>query len=392
MSVLEKSEPASGPSAAMCSPFLRLPVAVVCAIALALALPSARACNVPVFRYALERWPADAFEVVVFHRGKLTDQPQAAMATLEKHSRSGAGQGNYDVRTVDLNADTDPGLRELWQSQSGATPPWIVALYPPHSRIAKPAWSGPLNDNSVAALLDSPMRRQVAQYLVKGDIAVWVLLESGDAQKDAAAEKRVQDTLKEVRKVLRLPPQIPAEYGMDHEAEAPSLRVAFSLLRLSRQDAQERAFAAMLLNTEDDLPTFTDPIVFPIFGRGRVLYALVGKGINDDTVGETCAFLAGPCSCQAKAMNPGVDLLMPVDWDAAIMGQLVGAADTPPLTGLPSLASPTATVTRQALPASKPTAQRAPSTLVRNALAAVAAGLAILAAATFSLSRTRRRG
>jgi hypothetical protein len=27
-----------------------------------------RACNVPAFRYALERWPADAYQVLVYHR------------------------------------------------------------------------------------------------------------------------------------------------------------------------------------------------------------------------------------------------------------------------------------------------------------------------------------
>ena len=32
---------------------------------------ASRACNVPVFRYALERWAADHFEVVIFHRGPL---------------------------------------------------------------------------------------------------------------------------------------------------------------------------------------------------------------------------------------------------------------------------------------------------------------------------------
>src|SRR5512136_1886912 len=32
-------------------------------------IPSALACSVPVFRYALERWPASPYEAVVFHRG-----------------------------------------------------------------------------------------------------------------------------------------------------------------------------------------------------------------------------------------------------------------------------------------------------------------------------------
>ena len=40
----------------------------------------------------------------------------------------------------------------------------------------------------------------------------------------------------------------------------------------------------MLLNTEDDLKTMKEPMAIPVFGRGRALYALVGKGINEETI------------------------------------------------------------------------------------------------------------
>ena len=55
-------------------------------------------------------------------------------------------------------------------------------------------------------------------------------------------------------------------------------------------------------------------MVFPIFGRGRVLYALVGKGIRADNLGEAARFLIGSCSCQIKEQNPGVDLILSADW------------------------------------------------------------------------------
>ena len=32
------------------------------------------ACSVPVFRYALELWPPDEYEVVLFHEGPLTEE------------------------------------------------------------------------------------------------------------------------------------------------------------------------------------------------------------------------------------------------------------------------------------------------------------------------------
>ena len=35
------------------------------------------ACNVPVFRYALEHWRSDPYQVVFFHRGELTPEQTA---------------------------------------------------------------------------------------------------------------------------------------------------------------------------------------------------------------------------------------------------------------------------------------------------------------------------
>ena len=55
--------------------------------------------------------------------------------------------------------------------------------------------------------------------------------------------------------------------------------------------------------------------------RGRVVVPLIGKGITTDNLGEIATFLTGPCSCQVKALNPGVDLLMNCDWQSAVLGE-----------------------------------------------------------------------
>jgi hypothetical protein len=100
----------------------------------------------------------------------------------------------------------------------------------------------------------------------------------------------------------------------------PGLSFEFSTLAVSRSDPNESFLRAMLLSSEPDLSQYTDePILFPVFGRGRALYALVGDGINAENIRETVAFLTGPCGCEVKMLNPGVDLLMAVNWDAAVM-------------------------------------------------------------------------
>jgi hypothetical protein len=76
----------------------------------------------------------------------------------------------------------------------------------------------------------------------------------------------------------------------------------------------------LLSKSEPDLDEYADePMVFPVFGRGRVLFTLIGEGITSDNIRETIAFLVGPCGCEIKMMNPGVDILMAANWDAAAM-------------------------------------------------------------------------
>ena len=93
----------------------------------------------------------------------------------------------------------------------------------------------------------------------------------------------------------------------------------------------------MLRGSEPDLRSFTDPIVVPVFGRGRTYYALVGKGIRGETIEENCQFLCGACSCQVKNENPGVDLLMAVNWSDKIGGSAMPEFVLPELTGIGAL-------------------------------------------------------
>jgi len=90
----------------------------------------------------------------------------------------------------------------------------------------------------------------------------------------------------------------------------------------------------MLLNSEADLNDFdADPMVFPIFGRGIILYGIVGKGINEWNIREAAEFITGECSCQAKLLNPGVDMLISTNWDKQIK-RITDPGIANPLTGM----------------------------------------------------------
>ena len=119
------------------------------------------------------------------------------------------------------------------------------------------------------------------------------------------------------------------------------LKIAFSILRLSRENPEESVLRAMLMNLEQDLldEEFADkPMLFSVFGKGRVLPPLVGLGINEDNALGDCSYLCGPCSCQVKNQNPGMDLLVKADWWAALEGSsVIEEKALPPLSGVEDL-------------------------------------------------------
>ncbi|MFW6061404.1 MAG: hypothetical protein ACOC93_01220, partial [Planctomycetota bacterium] len=94
-----------------------------------LATTSASACWIPVFRYGLERWPADPYELTIFHDGELTPGQREIVDGLTQAAPADGTGANLHVHTVDLGQD-DPPLQELWARQDGASVPWMVLRYP----------------------------------------------------------------------------------------------------------------------------------------------------------------------------------------------------------------------------------------------------------------------
>jgi hypothetical protein len=341
--------------------------AACCYCAVACAAGAAWACDVPVHLWALERWAPDPYPVFVFHEGDLSPVQQAALDRLKE----GAAGANIAVRTVDLNAALDEPTRAVWEAQVDAEPPWMVVRHPMGVPLSVSIWSGPLDEAAVVAVVDSPKRREVARELVKGDAVAWVLLDGDDA-----AARIVTDTTEELR---RNPPPPTPTPGMPASARVfPVPR--FPIIHVKRNDPGEDVFIAMLLGVEPDLKGYAEPMAFPVFGRGRALYALVGPGINPKTVRGACTFLLGACSCQVKEQNPGMDLLLAVDWNAYIGDpQEIAKASLPPLPGV---------LQKEAL-AAPPAAPPAASPMLRNLLVALVLGGLAVAGTSVALWRQR---
>jgi hypothetical protein len=291
------------------------------------------ACSVPVFRYALENWQSDNYELVVFHRGPLSAEQQSAVDNLAEDRLVGVNVANAVAHTVDLAADPASEAVKFWESQQTKTLPWMVLRSP---KNLPTVWTGPLTDANLEQILDSPLRREIARRILKGESAVWILLESGNKKEDDDAFKLLEAQLAYQAANLKLP-EI-EEVDLDQLSVDPdSIRISFSVLRLARDNKAESMFIEMLLGTEDDLREFNKPIAFPMFGRGRALYALVGDGINDDTIRQACSDLTGACECTVKAQTPGTDVVMNVDWENLVVPQSDIDQELPPLPGAGSL-------------------------------------------------------
>jgi len=368
----------------------------VCRLLLAAGL--AEACTTPVFQYALIEWEADPYVVIIFHRGPLSNEEQAVIDRLDESLTDVDRPANLCVQTVNMAAEPAEELVRLYQAQPVGELPWMVVMYPRSPLGAPAVWSGRFSAAAARKLVDSPARREIARRILGGDSAVWVLVECGRSQTDEAAARLLEAHLE---KLERTPVAPSFEYdggttADDWPALAP-VQPSFSVLRISRRDAAEEMLLAMLLASEPDLAEYAEqPIVFPIFGRGRILYALVGAGINERNIEDACMFLSGPCSCEFKAQSPGTDILMAADWSSAPDDAVLD--DIPPLTGVLPLAERTraehdAAEQVEAPPASPPREEKG-TDLVRNVVLTLAGAVVLVAVATmlarrFGRSQTR---
>ena len=321
------------------------------------AVVAAQACQVPVFRYALERWRPDPYQLVIVHEGNLTSGQKSKLVHLEESLVGSNGPiVNMRIETIDLTKEKDQ--LERWQKihrESNASV--TMHLFFPFQGFepgALPIWNGAFTKKNIEAVLDSPARRELVKRILAGNSAVWVFLESGNKEEDDKLFKELENHARLAEKEIAIPKGVIQQSALDDpdlllgpedeenilESSVP-LKIAFSIHRLSRKDPEETVLRAMLLNLEDDLldDKFADqPMLFSVFGKGRVLPPLVGQGINEENALGDCGYLCGPCSCQVKNQNPGMDLLVKADWWTALEGSsVIVEKELPPLTGVDEL-------------------------------------------------------
>jgi hypothetical protein len=353
------------------------------------------ACSVPVFRYALERWPADTYQYVVFHEGPLSPADKHLIAPLDQIDTTGHSRPPLQGHTVDVTQDIPDALVPLWDQHKNSPLPTLLLLPPVPDPNIEALWEAPLTQTSVQTLMDSPVRREIVQRLTDGQTAVWLLVLSQDQDQNARVEADLQQLLDTMTRELKLPHELDEEDTLyDTPMSDVDLKIEFSMVSLDLNDPNEIILSTIIRKAMLDTLDQYLPAAIPIFGRGRALTVLDKASIVPDVVSEVCQFLVGPCSCEVKAMNPGVDLLMPVDWDGLITG-MIGMDDMVPALIVPVAATvttampPNDTQVSDSNPAPAPPLPVATSSpLTRNLAIMAALGLIVLTVATLALRKS----
>ena len=303
-----------GPSGASRS----LPCGLFVLLALLLAVGSTWACETPVYRYAMYRWQPTPYEVYSFHDDSNADAHAAVETAIAEVSEGTDNRANIVFIPVNLTDDPElngvtPDIKAAWASQKNKTLPTYLISTPYGAQI----YSGKLNAATIKTLVESPARKRMAQQLEAGKIGVLLFLNGKDKKENERARQILQGLVKEVAEGKVSLYSVPTDITGEEVADTTNPGLELGMIEVNRDDEKERWLVRSLLAMESDLPDETRPMVFLAYGRGRALLPYIGAGINRENLLQEVEFISGACSCTVKEQNPGVDLLVRYDWEAA---------------------------------------------------------------------------
>jgi hypothetical protein len=285
------------------------------------ALSQIRACDTPVYRYAMYRWQPAPYEIYYFHEDAIAAEAAQLNQRIEAAAASEQTPANLMILPVSLKDDPElkrvpPDVKKAWLAQEKPVAPAYMVVTP----YGVPLHVGALDEATVTSLIDSPARADIGKQLEAGKACVLLLMTTSDAAANAEAEKAATTLIQDVQEGKVELYSAPAMFGDPAAGDEEKPKVEIGFLKIDRHDAKEKWLVESLLSMEPDLkdPKHSDkPKVFGIFGRGRALPPFVGPGITRDNLLQCVDFVTGACSCTVKDQNPGMDLLIAKDWDAA---------------------------------------------------------------------------
>lgn len=277
-----------------------------------------QACSIPVFRYALERWPADLFEVDVFYHDQLSADERALVARLEDQAIVNGGRVNWEVVLCRWEETLAADLVTVRDGLGTIDQPTVVLRRPGGRRGSPIVWQGALRDIT-SDLWSSTSRTNLVNRLTAGDAIVWLVFRGQDAQQAAQEAAMLRAEFPRLTEEITLPMGVGLP-GSELLSTVP-LAVHFSVLEVDTREAAEAHFRRQILSGHTASIADDQTLIVPVFGRGRAFSVFTTDSLDADAIAETTRFLCGACSCQVKQGNPGFDLLLDVDWEQRLWGQ-----------------------------------------------------------------------
>ena len=267
--------------------------------------------------------------VFVFHKGDLSVEDKKRVDEIGQRSTLEGGTANLEVTTVDVAQPFEPGFEDLWKTvPKDASLPFVLLQSRMGREKTLTVWESPLKDVNLDRLTHSSDRQEVVNRLLKGHSAVWVVLPGKDELTTHNTVNLIETELNRLQDELPLPEGI-GQPGSEVYSEIP-LTLRFSVLVLNRGPEADALLPEMMRRVAPAAAAEGQPLVAPVFGRGRVVDVVPGDRVDEGTVEDLSRFICGACSCQVKEQNPGFDLLMSVPWNEKLFApDLIPPKDTP---------------------------------------------------------------
>jgi hypothetical protein len=341
----------------------------------------ASGCETPVYRYAMYRWAPAPYVMYVLHDRPVGPMDRLVAERLNKARQSddqaNVAHQAVDLSASTEGADLPAEIREIGLQTAEKSLPHYVLVNPQ----GMPVFQGAIEPNDLPKLLQSPARKALGGLLQDGNIGVFVYLPGAVAEENQRIEQLLETLRTDlaVGNLTLRPsgqPADPAEEtsapNLDRDAapaaageranptdrtaanaaasgngesagtqpatpvaasevgparatgntpERPATETAstteIGVLTVQRDDPAETWFVRSLLALESDLEAESQPMVFLVYGRARSLLPYIGPGITRENLVRELQFISGACSCTVKEQNPGIDLLVQYDWEAA---------------------------------------------------------------------------
>lgn len=280
------------------------------------------ACSTPVHRYAMYNWTPSTYWICYFFDGEEAASDTAVNRELEKMSGE-ESLVNIVYRPVNIQEPgrldgVPPAVKKALDERRDGKLPVHMVLSPRGALLHV----GTLATTDLAALTRSSVRDRMADLLQNGRHGALIFLPGADEKRNARARSELQKAIGLAAGRVAVMDPSPAVKlpGETTDSGGTTAADTFDLefLEVSRKDPGETWLVRQLLAVEElDEEERGLPMVFGIYGRGRALEPYLGDGIEADNLVDMIGFMNGPCSCEVKDRNPGVDLLVTRDWEAA---------------------------------------------------------------------------